>query len=111
MLINVAVRCQGPCLKEVPEYDTSIVEGVRICQKCRQGHLDALLAMQVGTVPTCAECGGPGTLDESSGNYKFQQHMRDGIYQFLCFPCGRAHMAKVKQMYAGTPVGKALNLV
>jgi hypothetical protein len=111
MLIDVAVRCQGPCMREVPERETSLCEGARICARCRENHLKALLALQVGEAPVCSDCGSHGTQTDNSGNYKLQLHMRDGIYQFTCFPCGRAHMAKVRQMYQGTAVGKALNLV
>lgn len=111
MLIDVTVRCQGPCLRQVPERETSLVEGVRICQRCQQNHIDALLALKAPGKAACAECRASAEqLADSSGNYKLQLHMRDGIYQFLCVPCGLVHMAKVKQMYAGTPAGKEANL-
>jgi hypothetical protein len=102
--IQIGVRCRR-CSKF--RHPREFVGGpYGYCLRCLEKHMAAMKMLEGGVPYACQECGiTPMEVCERSGcdDIRMEMHYRDGLYQFLCKPCGDEYARKRLDIYEKTP--------
>lgn len=105
----ITVRCNYCSRHFAPSELTRFSSEVRICQKCRDRHEQAVDALCGKREPECQGCQKSLTdLASAAGadSVPMFVHHKDGIYQLLCRTCSDTYEQKRRDLYANTPYGQ-----